>query len=363
MVARTRFLARVRALVGLYLLILMAHFLPRFLPRAPFPALPVWAVWGFPVVGVGLAAAALALERRRHREVEERVRSGPTMLLLPRAEMATPKTVSLWARLAEILPPGEHLAWEVSGGSDRVVFSFRAAADTLPRALAQVTAEWPGVQARRVEPENDPVRPPEGAEVWWVELAPQSADRPIETSGSEPLLAVLTEIARLPEGVRAGVQILARGDPVTRSRLGARAVRHAASRDRSERERSEGRRMAERASRLFLEVRLLVWASARTRGLAQVTARALAGALAAQFGPSNPIRRRAEGAGSLETRAFPLFAGMPWADTEIGLIGHLLGKDGLAVAPQMRVAPARPLPPSPECRVPSGARVALRRSV
>ena len=145
--------------------------------------------------------------------------------------------------------------------------------------------------------------------------------------------------------------------------MGQKAARLTAQRaaGKSLEQRRGEKGLDQRAQRIFLEARLLVWASAGTEEMARSVARSLARTLMAQFGPSNPLRQAAEGPGAPTGREFPLFGGKPWADDELATVAHLLGKDGRSVAPQLRVAPAKPLPPSPESRVPSAARLGGRR--
>ncbi len=319
---------------------------------------------------------AIRLNEEFHRRLEE---EGETVLLLPRPD-APPVTVSqvgLWARLAEIIPKDEHIAFELSGGALGVAFSIRATEGVARSIITQIMAEWPGTRVQRVErQEEDPLSPAyrdreEEKEArpirhaWWVEIAPASTEAPIEPNVPDPLMALLTEISRLPEGVRGGLQVLARGDPFTRRRLGRKAARLTAQRSAGkslEQKRGE-KGLDQRAQRLFLEVRVLVWASAGTEEMARSVARSLARTLMAQFGPSNPLQQLAEGSGVPAAREFPLFGGRPWADNEISSIAHLVGRDGRGIAPQLKVAPAKPLPPSPESRVPPGARTVRRAAV
>lgn len=367
MVARTRFLRRLRGLVGLYLLVVLyANGLPyllRFLGRETewLNILQVagrGALAGLPL----LAGLSLLIwwQARCKRAV-----SGRTMLLLPRPDAPPVKAdrVSLWARLADVIPRDEHIAFELSGGSEGVAFSIWATPAVARSILIQVVAEWPGTQARPVEkPEDDPLYIPGGRSAWWVEVQPTDTDRPIEAPTPDPLMALLTEVAGLAEGVRGGLQVLARGDPFTRRRLGTKAARLTAQRATGkslEQKRGETG-LDRRAQRIFLEARLVVWASAGTEEMARSVARSLARTLVAQFGPSNPLHMAAQGPGAPTGREFPPFAGWPWADDELAAVIHLVGKDGRAVAPQLRVAPARPLPPSPESRVPRDARTVQR---
>jgi len=306
---------------------------------------------------------------RLHDEFRRRLaEEGKTVLLLPRPD-ARPVMVSqidLWSRLAEIIPKGEHIAFELSGGALGIAFSIRATEGVVRSVVTQIISEWPGSRVQRVErKEDDPLSPADSTCAWWVEIAPSSSEAPIETVVPDPLIALLTEIARLPQGVQGGLQVLVRGDPFTRSRLGRKAARLTAQRSTGkslEQKRGE-KGLDQRAQRLFLETRLVVWASAGSDEMARSVARSLARTLIAQFGPSNPLRRVAEGVGVPVEREFPLFGGLPWTDGELAVVAHLVGKDGLDIAPQLKVAPAKPLPPSPESRVPPGAHTVRRIAV
>lgn len=368
MVARTRLLDRLRALIGLYFLVWLAWGmmnLPGLLGGRPLPfpgpcpGILALARWLFPALAVLMLGLALATERQRHARAASAMREGKTMLLLPRADLQAAKQISLWARVADVIPRGAWVSWEVSGGPDGIAFAVRAPEEVFRTYVTQIMAEWPG---SRLQAAEDPVSVPEGRAAWQVEVAPASAERPIEPSVPDPLLAFLTEAARLPEGVRGGLQVLVRGDPVTRRRLGGKAARQSAGARRAEslEQKRAVKGLDERAQHLFLECRLIVWATAGTEEMARSVARSLARTLRAQFGPSNPLEQVAEGPGVPAGRDFPLFAGKPWADNELAAVAHLVGKEGLGVAPQLRTAPARPLPPSPACRVPRDARVVVR---
>ncbi|RLC56163.1 MAG: hypothetical protein DRI80_16620 [Chloroflexota bacterium] len=374
MVARTRLLQRLRGLAGLWFLLalytnglpLLFHYLGKrdtWLDTTATVGRIVLFV-GPPLIG-GLAFLILRWVRQRQDDFHHRLQDeGRTVFLLPRPDAPPVKVdrVGLWSRLADVIPRDEHITFELAGGSEGVAFFTRSTEGVDRAILTQVMSEWPGTQARPVEkPEDDPLSNDgeDGERTgWWVEVQPTGTERPIVASVPDPLMAILTEVARLPEGVRGGLQVQVRGDPFTRRRLGKKAARLTAQRAAGkslEQKRGE-KGLDARAQRLFLEARLIVWAVAGTEEMARSVARSLARTLVAQFGPSNPLRKADEGAGAPTAREFPLFAGKPWADDELTAVAHLVGKDGRNVAPQLRVAPARSLPPSPESRVPRDAR-------
>lgn len=374
MVARARLRRRLCGLWGVYLLaVLYSNGLLYLLRGREAEWLNLLRTAGRVVLFAGLPLLvgmsflvwwqALHRQAALHRRLQD---EGRTVLLLPRPDARLEvDRVGLWARLADVIPRNEHVAFELTGGAEEVIFSIRAMTGVVRSILTQVMAEWPGTQARTVEkPEDDPLYV-SNRSTWWVEVRPASSERSIVASVPDPLMALLTEIARLPQGVQGGLQVLVRGDPFTRSRLGRKAARLTAQRSTGkslEQKRGE-KGLDQRAQRLFLETRLVVWASAGSDEMARSVARSLARTLIAQFGPSNPLRRAAEGVGVPVEREFPLFGGRPWTDNELAVVAHLVGKDGRDVAPQLRVAPAKPLPPSPESRVPRDARTVRRRTV
>jgi hypothetical protein len=137
--------------------------------------------------------------------------------------------------------------------------------------------------------------------------------------------------------------------------LGTEAARRTSAKTagKSLQEKREDKGLDSRASQIFLEARIIVWASAPSAKAAKKTARGLARTLMSQFGPSNPLVLGQQGKGhqGLVQRSYGLFAGRPWTHAELALIAHLPGKEGLGAAPQLRTAAARALPPSPAVRV------------
>lgn len=316
------------------------------------PARYIIVVAALPLM-LGLALGLTWWQRRTSAD-------GPVMIVLPRRDARTipPGQISFWSQIADVLPHGSHVAFEFSGDSEKQVFSMRAAERNSRAVMVQILATWDGAQIRPVdgEREMDPMAVDEGA-TWWVELRPRT-QRPIQASSPDPLIAVMTDVARLPVALQGGVQVLVRADPYSRRRLGAEAAqRTATSKGKSLAEKRDDKSLDARASQIFLEAQVRVWASAPSLEAARQTARGLARTLLAQFGPSNPLVIARQGAGhqALVERRFDLFAGWPWTDVELSLIAHLTGKEGLGAAPQLRTASARALPPSPAVRVPRQA--------
>jgi hypothetical protein len=387
MVARQRFLRFIRPLLAMVVLAVFIGILLPLLARyssflrnahRPKPVIKTviailsWlSQWGPCIVGavlmlaIGLGTLGYFRMTRIHAQYSQGFASqAKRVLLLPRADMPEVKLdrVSLWLRITDLIPFGEHMAFELSGSEQGLAFSMCASEKFLHAALTQVMSEWPGVHALPLkDPEEDPLPSSEGKSAWWVEIGPASTDPPIIPTTPDPLLALMTEIAHLPQGVRGGLQILMRGDPFTRSRLGTRAARLTADTTKTQNLQLKrgAKSLDERAQHMFLETRLVLWASATGQNMAQSVARSLARTLASQFGASNPVRPRGEGTGVLVQRRFPLFVGRPWADNELAAVAHLVGQNARASAPQLRTAPARSLPPAPDCRVPPQARVVV----
>lgn len=257
----------------------------------------------------------------------------------------------------------------MSGGEDGVVFSLRTTDDSTARTiLSKVIAEWPGTQMRLAS--DDPLP----TDAYFVEVRAVKKDQPIVASTPDPMKALLSSIAVLPKGVQAGLQVLVREDPFTRLKHSRKAddktrkkpdpkispiiISDHDSKMQTLRPSAEERRQVrwldERAQEAFVEVRLIIWASASDPKLARRTAKTLAQTVAAQYHPNNKlIKGWRIKQGNVQARQFPTFSGRPWVASEVGTIAHLVGKDALLAAPQVRMAPARPLPASPESRISS----------
>ncbi len=320
------------------------------------------------------------MKRRQNKINHEIATDGVTYLILPRAdgEPVRATEVTLWHRIALALPYYKHICFEMTGSEDGIVFSLRATDDATARnILSKVMAEWPGTQMRRAE--SDPLEV--ASDAYWLSIKAQNSQQPIVSSTPDPMGAMLSEIALLPKGVKAGGQVYVREDPFTRlyqSRKAdsktrkkpepkvnpiilnnAETSQYGGLRPSAE-ERRELRWLDERAQEAFLETNLIIWAAADNDKTAKETAIRLAESLSAQYHPNNKliVGWRCK-KGNLMARTYPTFAGRPWVASELGTIAHLVGKDAYLSAPQLAVAPARPLPALPMCRLPLSADVAV----
>ncbi len=329
--------------------------------------MPIWVVplrwkwaWGLLLAWFVLLAVGELVRMWKHRTRAARIARGPTVWLLPRADLkpVDPAKVRLWARMGDVLPRGEWISWEVGGHRDDVRFALHASESVLERALVQVRAEWPGTHRRAAEP--DPARVPEGWHVYWVEVAPRYRDRPIEPAG-DVVRALLLEISGLEHG-RGWVQVLAKPDRETPRRLLRQALRA-----RDQKTRSRGVRTVKTAEARTLEKRAgepFWWVTIRCVGMAlhapsaRAIAHRLARAVIAGF-TGNPLRVVREGRGSRPVADRRMGRGGPWAASELAWVAHLMGRDARTLAPRFHTAPARSLPAAPEMRVPRQARVAV----
>lgn len=318
--------------------------------------------WGMPLLFLGLCLAWFGRAGLRQLVVNHRLgRRGTVRLLLPRqdATIGVKDAVQFWNQVSDLIPKHQHITFELAGNNQEVTFAVCADAGANRALVMQAIADWPGTQSRPVTaPTTDPLFVAAGRPAYTITLQPKQADRPLDTAVADPLAAPLAEISRLPQGTRGGLLLLVRGDDVTRQRLGTAAAQESATR-------TTGRSLAQkralkaadaRAQHIFLEVHLVVWAAAATPAMARSVARSLARSVKAQYEASNPLVVAAEHAGR-PRRVFPLLAGRPWTDAELATLAHLEGKTGVAIAPQLATAPARPLPPSSACRIPREARI------
>lgn len=328
-------------------------------------ALTWWSAHGRAALAAGgggllvLLALLFWRVRRRRREMQallDRVAAGPTVLLLPRADWkpVQPDRVQVWARLADSLPHDEHIAFEVAGNEDGLAFSLHGSEDGVRAALTQFKAEWPGLFRKPVQAEDDPARPPDGWQVWWVELAPASFEQAVQAVSDDPLRAVFIEINGVLGQGRALVQVVARRNFGARKQLGQRAF---AARDEQSPSKGvralrsqEAKEFEARARMDFLDVTLRVAGLADTRERAQGIARGLARAVAASFSGTNPVQPVRQG-----TDPRPLLRRqpgrmVPWAAGDLAVLAHLPGSDLMQLAPRLQTAPARFLPADPEMR-------------
>lgn len=381
MVARRRLIQALKELLfGGGFVLLYATGLPFFFSflKVEWSFLPAWKAWGLRALVVAPLLFAF-FYWRQHRYITGRYRraqldleqTGITYSLLLRADgkPVDPAKVHLWSHVGDVLPRDGHVAFEVAGSGEMVQLLFRAVPGVDRALMTQISAEWPGTQARVVRPADDPLALDEGRFGWWCELMPRSAHAPVVAASADPLRALLSELGRLPGGVRAGMQVLVRGDAFTRQAVGGKAAKAVLDQAQTGKKyklpvtletKRQSTGLDQRAQHIFVEVRLRVWATAGSQAMAQSVARSLSRAVLSQYGPSNPLRQSAEGEGAPTARDFPPFAGRPWTDEELGRLAHLVGSDVRTLVPQLAVASANPLPPSPACRVPKGARLTAR---
>jgi len=311
-----------------------------------------------PVVG----AALLYRSARRKQDMfhQRLAQQGITRLILARADAPAVKDdqTKIWYRLIDVIPAGEHISWELSGGPLGISFSMRATEEACTAAMTQIMTEWAGTRSRIVAGKEDPLFAEEDEQIYWVELKPQSATATIK--GMSPLQAALTQIAQYPEGLRGGVQVLARPNRLMASRLASKAAAatsQAGKAKKSGQQKRGEKDLDDRSQQVFLETRVLVWVGSDSMDKSKSQALSLARTIIASFDQtSNPIGMGEQGTGSLVAREFPLFAGSPWAANELATLAHLMGSNARSTAPQLAVAPARSLPPSPDVRIRSAMR-------
>ncbi|MCB0078815.1 MAG: hypothetical protein KDD73_15495 [Anaerolineales bacterium] len=311
---------------------------------------------------------------------------GVTYLLLPDRELLPPRHPAartdgdLWAELGELLPKGQHLAVELVKQESAVGFALHGLPEAARAAVTQIMAHWPGTQVRQLPLDELPMFA-QGDAAWWCVIRPSSKQRPIQPAVQDPCLALLSEVARLPQGIKGGVQLLARRDPYSGPTLERQSIhksvpvlnmlnkRYELYRQPWEvgivdqTHRRDIEEWADRASRDFLDVHLMVWAKAPSEVQAQRHARQLAQTIIAQYGPSNLLKLHKEGADLPPKHRFTAFEGGSWTDRELGSLLHLVGRDGVAVAPTLRCATAKILPPAAANLLSPGVLLLAQRSV
>lgn len=295
---------------------------------------------------------------------------GVTYLLLPRPDAPPTRAekVSLWQRLSYAFPKSEHISMELSGWGEGQAFSLRSSSEKACHALiTQLMTEYPGVEVKQVtSPQEDPLWSEGDTVTAWRELLPAHRDQPLLIATPDPQIAVLGELALLPEGVRAGVQVVARADLSTRKRLLGKAAKATSKKPETGKDalrpsnaaRREVSYVDERAQHHFVEAQVFVWASASYEGLAWQTVNLITDTLRAQYQPHNPLQKGKEGLGSRYGREMPAFAGRGWTTQELGTLAHLVGGDTAALAPRLFRARSRALPASPQTYIPRHARIA-----
>lgn len=329
-------------------------------------------LWVSPVLFLGLTWWNWQRIRTRQRQMNtQMLLEGETYLLLPRPDAAPTRAdkVALWQRLSQVLPRGAHLSFELSGTAQGQTFSLRAPdAATCRAAITQVMTEFPGIEVQRVrEGSQDPLWVGEGQVSVWMELIPTHADQPLLMATPDPQIGLLGQLALLPQGVHAGVQVLVRQDFHTRGRLMSRAAKATSKKPEtgphalrpSSADKREVTYVDTRAQQHFVEVQLLVWANAPLEGMAWQVVNHLADTLRGQYQPHNPLKVAGQSIGvRCYTRQMPPFGGMGWASAELGTLAHLVGGDTAALAPRLARSRTRALPASPACYIPPYARLA-----
>jgi hypothetical protein len=324
-----------------------------------------------PIVLLGVVVWTWWRIRRRQDQIHAAfAKGGVTYVLLPRpdAPLTRADKVALWQRFSHILPRGEHLAWELTGTEKEQRFSLRTASlKTSRAAIIQLMTEYPGVEVRRVKtPADDPLWVEEGYSVVWREVSPTKGDQPLDMATPDPQMALLGELALLPSGVQAGVQVLVRQDFHTRSKLLKQAAKATSKKPASgphaprasSAEKRDVQSVDSRARESFVEVQVVVWASAVLEGMARDTVNHLTATLEAQYAPGNPLKPSRDERGDRYGRTMPAFRGQGWTTREIGTLAHLVGGETKALAPRLARARARALLASADSCVPRSARVA-----
>jgi len=337
------------------------------------PYLVRGAVLGSLALGATVAlAVGVHLKRRearvkRQRAVDRAVAEGETWLLL-RPKEARPvevEKIKLWQRLAYAQPAGEHFSFETYGNNEAQGLALHASQNKAPAVLGEIFQEWPDMQ-RRPAGDADPALIPAGWHAYWLEVGPESAEKPVTPSSREPLLGVLSEIAGVPAPSRVLVQVIARLDSATRSQLGRKSLLMRSSESPSAGVRYQNTRQAKlleaRGARSFLQAVIRVAALSPSAAEAQRAAAALANTVCNQFGPDNPVivlaRSSARRPMDLSARPITGGASCSWADNEIAALAHLPGGEALKFAPLLSTGSAKSLPANPDLRIPPQARLA-----
>jgi len=314
----------------------------------------IWLIGGalmltsFPVI-------KMMAKRRRAALIQKGVSEGPTLLLLPRSDWkpVDPGKVAIWARLADALPHDEQISFEVGGSDTDLFFALHGSEDGVRAALTQFKSEWPGLQRRPVE--TEPASVPQGWHVSWVELCPHNWKEPILSLANDPLRSVLVEVNGVIGQGRGLVQVIARNDFGTRAKLGSAAFNARAEKMQNAGVRAirtkEARGLEERVQRAFLQVTLRCVGIADSESRAQGIARGLARTVSASYGHRNPVKPVRYGNDPRPVLERRLGKSQAWADDELATLAHLTGSDMLFVAPRLKTASAKSLPPDPEMRV------------
>ena len=371
MTAKRRLLQFVMIIGGMlgsvYVVVAAALWLPPVLGwQIPLVQSLLWQqlwLWGLPAAAVVLTLLFSIGQRlfaaQRNRRFE---RDAITTLILPRSDAASggcQTGTQFWNQVSDLLPQGEqlitHLSRQLNG---RLYFALTARPKTSQTLLHQLLADWPSTQVRQLTA-LDATHFLQRAEAATVSipLVTRYPSQPLVTTIADPLHAPLLELSRLPETVQAGLWVQVRRDPLSKQRQ-LRRSRQRVQQQRQQipsqhttlTEKRADRASDERAGQPFLEVQLKVWAAAETTAQAQQTAHSLAEDISAQFGSDNPLTPQKPKQSILSLR-YATYAGQPFTDRELGSIMHLLGKDGVRLAPLLATATARNLEPSQACRI------------
>jgi hypothetical protein len=351
-------------LVVFFFLNKMGMFLPGA-ARTMLEAAAIWwqtnALWVYVGLGLfnicvfGFLCLRVMRTKMKQAAINARVTKGPTFFLLPRSDWkpVDPSKVDLWARLAEALPHDEHISFEMGGSDTDLFFALHGSEDGLRAALTQFKAEWPGLQRRLAEP--DPALLPEGWQLHWIELCPRDWKQPILALSNDPLRSLLVEVNGVIGRGRGLVQVIARNDFGTRAKLGRAAFGARAGQVQNAGVKAlhvkEARTLEERAGQAFLQVTVRCVGLADSKPRAEGIARGLARAVSASYGHRNPVRPVKNGKDPLPVIERLMGRTQVWANDELATLAHLTGSDMLFVAPRLKTASAKSLPPDPEMRV------------
>ena len=330
---------------------------------------------GISVVGGGawLVWSRFDSQRRMAAQAEAnaKVASGPTLVILPRPDWKRVEIgkVALWNRLADIL--NEHIAFELTGNEMDSFFTLHAAEGTIDDVITQMGVEWINVERRPLGNTPDPAQAHLGENVCWIELTPSNSDVSITPVGDDPLLAVMTYLAGLPDTARGLLQIVARPNAGHRATLQYKADQlrvaktvegqtnksyQAYLRAETQKQKGESKDLEARLESSFFSVTIRCAIFDADPKLAEMRAKKLAKVVAGQFKASNPMKlseveRKAE---PLQKRAMGT-TGI-WADNELAALAHLTGENALDLLPSLRTASAVNLPPARAMLIPTDAR-------
>lgn len=298
-------------------------------------------VYLIPVLPLLLFVSLLMVRVIRHGLYDRRFeRDALTYAVLLRSDMPNGAKYGgqFWNQASDLIPQNEHVVFAVSAvGGQYVRFELTALPQTVKRLINEILADWAGSQVRPIKREKN--------RFFSLALKPKKSENAIQTTVNDPITPLLVDLSRLRDGVVAGFALSVRPDRVTRSRL--LKLRDRLGDKKSDNAKRYRKEISDRLQCPFLEVRPLVYASDKA------VAWGIAKTVSAQFQASNRLNiKRCLERSILQ---FPLMAGTPWTDTELGVIAHFLGQEGKEIAPQLSTASARSLPPSPASRVPRGA--------